>query len=293
MTQRVLAALLSLALAARGASAQSGNDCRPGASSNEARTMAIFDVPLAFSSAVAPARAPAGQLHFGVELSYLPKVAPEVATPTICRPDKHGPENTDLLFAAPRPRAVLSLPGGFAVEAAWIPPIRMSQVKANVVGIALSRTTPLGSKGMLLELRAHGSFGVIEAPITCDDAALQDAGSPCYLGTRSNDSFKPNILGASAAVGWSLGRVLRPYLGAGYNHLAPRFRVNFVNQFQAVDRRRVIVDLNRGILFAGATWTPSRVLDLSGEIYSAPVDAVTVRVMARVKLRGEREKREQ
>jgi hypothetical protein len=285
MKPGLLGSALLLALTTQQAAGQSEDICRPGRASHEARTMASFDVPLAFSAAAAPQRVPAGHVQLGLELSYLPKVAPDVATPTSCRPDKNGPENTDLLFAMPRPRAVLALPAGFALEASWIPPIRMSEVKANIVGIALSRTTALGSRGALLELRAHGSFGVIEAPITCDDAALQDASSPCYQGTRSNDAFRPNVFGVNAAVGWSLGGALRPYLGTGYSHLAPRFRVNFTNQFGSVDRRRVIVDLDRGVLFAGLSWTPNQVLELSSELYSAPVDAITVRVMGRVRLR--------
>ena len=280
-------AVLGLALlaAATPAAAQLNDTCTPGKQSNEARTMAIFDVPLAFSNAAAPALRPAGRLQVGIELSYLPKVDAAVATPTVCRPDKHGPENTDLLFAAPRPRAWLGLPGGFVLEASWIPPIRMSEVRANVVGVALSRVTDLKSHGLVLDFRAHASAGVVKAPITCDDAALQDAGSPCYQGTRSNDAFKPNILGLSAALGWGLGGTLRPYAGAGYNHLAPRFQVNFTNQFDVVDRRHVVVDLDRLVLFAGVSWSASRRLDFSGELYSAPVDAVTGRVTGRVRLR--------
>ena len=276
---------LLLVLRAGAAAAQLTDTCSPGPRSNEAKTMAIFAVPLAFSGAVAPAPAAAGRLRLGLELTYLPKVQASVATPTVCRPDKHGPENTDLLFAAPRPRVALTLPGGVLLEGSWIPPVRMSEVKASLVGVALAWTTALGSRGFALGLRAHGSFGVIKAPITCDDAALQDAGSPCYQGTRSNDSFKPNVLGLSAALGWSLGRSLRPYLGGGYNHLAPRFQVNFTNQFGVVDRRRVVVDLDRMVLFAGATWSPGRQFDFSGEVYSAPTDAVTGRLMARVRLR--------
>jgi hypothetical protein len=280
-------ALLIAAGAARAAFAQGVLDdtCTPGKRSNEARTMASFDVPLAFSAAAAPAHTPAGTLRFAVELSYLPKVDAATATPTVCRPDKHGPENTDLLFAAPRPRLSFALPDGFMLEASWIPPLRMGDVKANVIGIGVSRTSPVGTHGTL-ELRAHGSFGVVEAPITCDDTALEDSSSPCYHGTRSNDSFHPNVFGLSAAFGWSVGRGIRPYLGAGYNHLAPRFRVNFTNQFSVEDRRRVVVDLERAVLFAGATWSAARRLDLSGELYSAPTDAVTLRVMGRILLRG-------
>lgn len=277
-----LAALVLLALSHQ-AAAQS-DVCRPGKASNEARTMAKFGVPLAFSSGIAPAMSPAWQIRVGIEVSYLPNVDDATATPTFCRPDKPGPENTDLLFAAPRPRVWLSLPGGFGLEGSWIPPLEMGDVKANLWGFALSRATSLGMHQMVLDLRAHATVGKIEAPITCDDEALADAASPCYQGTRSNDSFSPNVMGVSATVSWASWGDFRPYLGVGYNHLAPRFQVNFTNQFGGTDRRKVVVDLDRVALFAGATWSFSR-LELGGEIYSAPTDAVTGRLVARFKLR--------
>ena len=272
----------ALLLLARGAAAQ--GDCFPSDTSHEARTMAIFDVPLAFSAAGAPAERRAGSISIGLEVTYLPKVDDSTATPTICRPNK-GPEHTNFLFAVPRPRVSLGLPAGLLLEASWIPPLKLSDVEADIVGLALSRSTALGTRGVVLDLRVHGAYGVIHAPITCDDAALQDAASECFMGTRSNDAFKPNLWGADAAVGWPLGATLRPYIGAGYNHLAPRFQVNFTNQFASTDRRKVTVDLDRAVLFAGVTWQARRLLDLSGEIYSAPTDAVTGRVTGRVRLR--------
>ena len=274
--------LALLALLVRAAAAQP--DCFPPDTSHEARTMAIFDVPLAFSGAAAPARRPAGGMTVGLEVTYLPRVDRTTATPTICRPGK-GPEHTNFLFATPRPRASLALPAGFALEASWIPPLRISDVRANVVGFALSRTTLLSARGVFLGVRVHGTYGVIKAPITCDDAALQDASSECFMGTRSDDAFKPGVLGVEAAVGWSLGGMIRPYLGAGYNHLAPRFQVNFTNSQGSTDRRKVTVDLDRATLFAGATWQATRMVELSGEIYSAPTDAVTGRVTGRLRLR--------
>lgn len=284
MSRLIGAALLALALGYPApAAAQGGDDCFPAKDSNEANTMAIFGVPLAFGAASAPVRTVKRGFQLGIEVSYLPTVDRATATPTTCRPGK-GPENTDLLFAAPRPRLELLLPAGFAVEASWIPPVRMAQVEANLIGLAVSRSMPLDGRGAVLGLRAHVAFGTIKAPITCNDDALQDATSVCYQGTRSNDSFQPNIIGLEAAVGWSLGSALRPYLGAGYNHLAPRFQVNFTDQFGQVDRRKVAVNLNRGILFAGATWLAAPALSITGEVYSAPADAITARVAARVRI---------
>ncbi len=280
--RRGLAALILLALPHL-AAAQS-DVCRPGKASNEARTMAKFAVPLAFGSGVAPAVHPAWRVQLGIEVSYLPEVDDATATPTFCRPDKTHPENTDLLFAAPRPRVWLSLPHGFVLEGSWTPPLEMGDVKANLFGVAIARTVMVAGHGMVLDLRAHATVGKIEAPITCNDEALTIADSPCYQGTRSNDSFRPNVMGGSLAVSWSSSGTFRPYLGVGFNHLAPRFQVNFTNQFGGTDRRKVEVDLNRLVLFAGATWTFSR-LEVGGEIYSAPTDAVTGRLIGRFRLR--------
>lgn len=268
---------------ASGAAAQSSADCFPAKNSNEARTMAIFGVPLAFSGARAPAIDPPGRFYVGLEASSVPNVDRETATPTFCRPDK-GPENTDLLFAMPRPRASVTFGAGFVLEASWTPPIRFAEVEANLVGVALSRVTALNDKGAVVSLRAHGSFGTIKAPVTCNDAALQDTTSPCYQGTRSDDSFKPNVVGLELAVGWALGRAIRPYLGAGYSHLAPRFQVNFTDQFGDTDQRKVEVNLNRGALFAGFSWSATTAVELSGELYAIPTDAITGRLIGRIRL---------
>ena len=266
------------------AAAQGTDDCFPPKSSNEARLMAKFDVPLAFSAVAAPRHLASGRWELGFELSYVPGVDPALAIPTECRPGKLRPENTDLIPALPRPRVAIGLPGGFALEASWIPPLRISEARANLVGVAVSHTTTLRGGAVWLGIRAHGTFGVIHGPITCDDAALQDATSECYQGTRSDDAFHPNVFGVEGAVGWRLGTSLRPYMGAGYNRLAPRFRVNFTNQFAQTDRRRVTVNLDRGVLFAGASWRATPAFELSGEVYSPPTDAVTVRVAGRVVL---------
>lgn len=281
MRRSLFGGALMAALLAQDAVGQ--GDCFPASTSNEAQTFGIFSVALAFSPTGIPS-AGSRRVQVGLELSYLPNVDSAIARPTVCRPGKE-PENTDLLFAAPRPRITVALGGGFAVEGSWIPPIRLNQVRANLVGVALSYDARLGHRGAGLTLRAHGTFGEINAPITCSDEALQNSVSECFRGTRSDDSFKPNILGGEAMVHWSLGPgQVHPYLGVGFNRLMPRFQVNFVNSQNQLDNRRVEVDLNRLALFGGLSWMASPRWAVSGEVYSAPSDAVTARMAIRVGL---------
>jgi hypothetical protein len=253
-------------------------DCRPSAGSNEAKTLAIFSVPLAFGPASAPEILPG--LWVGLEGSYLPKVDPATATPTVCRPGER-PLHTDLLFALPRPRIGLPLPFGLALQASWIPPVRVAGTKANLFGFSLGKS--FGRlDGLVAAIRAHGTFGSIRGPITCDDAALADPTSECFRGTRSDDKYSPNIFGADFSLGWTMaGGRLRPYVGAGYNRLEPRFQVNLTNQFGMVDSTRIEVNLNRGVAFGGAVWQLADRLGVAAEVYAVPADAVTARLVVR------------
>jgi hypothetical protein len=273
-----LAALAAALLAApRGLAAQY-DACRPGAGSNEAKTLAHFSVPLVFSRGAAPSAEPG--VTFGLEAANVPTVDAATATPTICRPGK-GPENTDLLPGIARPRLGIPLPLGLALEASWIPPVRVHGVKANLFGFALARNVAL-AKGVTAALRAHATVGSIRAPVTCDQNALTDPASECFHGQVSDDRLSPNIFGLDASVGWSMaGGRLRPYVGTGYSRLQPRFQVNFTNQFGFTDHTEVEVDLDRVALFGGAGWQLTDGFAVTGEIYAVPADAVTGRLIVR------------
>jgi hypothetical protein len=270
--------LTSGLLAAAAARLAGQTVCTPPDNSNEAKVFANFGVPLAFGPLAAPEEARPGALRITLEGSYLPTLDAATRTPTICRPGK-GPESTDFVFAVPRPRVAVGLPGGLLLEASWIPPVRVNGVKADVGSVALERAFPVGRTPMTAALRLHSTFGLVEAPITCDDAALADPTSECFQGTRSNDRYHPTIFGADGSIGWTLagGRV-RPYLGGGVNLLRPRFQVGFTNRFGSTDSTKVEVNLTRAVVFGGLTWQAGRGFGITGEVYSAPADAVTGRV---------------
>ena len=282
---RSLAVVLGALLAAAPAAAQ---NCFPGDHSHEADLFAHFSVPLAFSPAQSPWIYPPGTVLLGVEGTYLPDASDRIATPTTCRPGK-GPENVNLLFGFPRPRVAYALSGGVLLEASWTPPIRLNDVKPNLWSFALSRTVPLSSSGTMFMGRMHATIGSIHAPITCPDRALQDPTSQCFGGQRSDDRYSPNIFGVELALGWATaqGR-LRPYLGAGYNILHPRFQVNFTDAGGQLDQSRVEVNLHRWTVFGGATWAPVPGFGFTAEAYSAPSDLITARLRATLAFGGQR-----
>ncbi len=277
--------LVALALAAAPALAAQGN-CYPDTDSREADLFAHFSVPLAFSPAQAPWTYRPGSVQLGLEGTLLPDASERIATPTTCRPGKEA-ENVNILPAFPRPRVAYSLMHGVLLEASWTPPVRISGVKPNLWSFALSRAVPFNQQGALLTGRIHATIGSIRAPFTCPDEALEDPVSECFQGTRSNDRYSPNIFGVELGLGFPMARGrFRPYFGAGYNILHPRFQVHFRNAVGDLDKRKVEVNLSRVALFGGATFAPSEDLLISGEAYSTPSDLVTARARVTLVLGG-------
>jgi hypothetical protein len=267
--------LLPLSLAT---TARAQNVCYPGPESNEANTFAAMSVPLAFGPGGTIGEDPVARFWVGLEGTFLPNIDSATTVPTVCRPGKEG-ENTDFSPAFGRLRAGVALLSWLDLEIGWVPPIRVDGVKANLVSVALGGRVAIGHGS--LAIRGHATVGEILAPVTCDEEALTDPASECFGGQLSEDSYKPNIFGIDGTFAFPLGSKFRPYLGAGYNRLQPRFQVNFTNRVGVTDNQKVEVDLNRLALFGGITWLPSRRWGITGEVYSQPADAVTVRVIGR------------
>ncbi len=248
--------------------------CLPPTSSNEAQTLAILSVPLAFTGSRAPEPS-SPRWSVGLEVASLPTVAPDLARPTFCRPGK-GPENTDPIPVVVRPRVAVAL-AGFVLEGSWTPPIRVGGVRANLFGVAVARPFRLAD-GIHLGIRAHTTLGGLNAPITCDEAALDDSSSECFRGAVSNDRWNPGVRGIEAVVG--VGSRIRPYAGVGYSWLRPRFQVDFTDAGGERDQRRVEVDLQRVALMVGVT-APLGALEITAEGYATVRDAMTARLVMR------------
>ncbi|HUQ83580.1 MAG TPA: hypothetical protein VM076_20680, partial [Gemmatimonadaceae bacterium] len=171
MIVRLCAVVLALPLALP---AQERRIEQYGAGSPEGKLMLYYSSTVAFSPlgsgpglerpapiAASGVRAPS-RVELAVEVSYLPALSAEQRT---AGSDK--PEATNLAPVFARPRLSARLPGSLGLELSWIPPVRVFDVKANLVAGALSRAFVLPGRVRLVP-RASFLSGRVEGPITCN-----------------------------------------------------------------------------------------------------------------------------
>ena len=285
MTRPHVAAALAAALGTTPFLAAAAQ-CRPPASSHEARLLAFYEAPALFSMGSAPERLAAGAVSVGGEAIPVPSPDPAITHPSFCY--QYTTNNTKLAPLFARPRIVVGLPAGFALEGSYVPPISVANARVTIGSVALSRTQSLflGAERVLLQVRAHGTLGRIHGPITCPRASLQqdDPATPCYGTAPSRDSYDPKSLGVELAAGTQIGR-LDVYAGGGANWLDPRFRAGFTDALGNVDHTTVDVALVRGVAYGGATLHLRHDLAVSGQLYAVPADVSTVRLGVAYRLR--------
>ena len=251
--------------------------------------LAFFAAPIAFSPAGTLAPMRRGEVRLSLDVTYVPSPGDDITSPDVCyRNDKT--ENTELSSVFPRPRLAVGLAQGLALEATYLPPLTVMDATPNLVALALAYARPFGTGGMSYALRTHLTLGSVKGPITCSPEVIQ-TGNPagaCYATEPSDDTYKPNMYGLEAALGFGGNSRFASYVGAGYTMLRPRFQVGYRDANGILDNTRIIVDLNRFTAFAGGTWRLSDVLGLTAELYSVPEDVTTFRVGGAYRLRAGR-----
>jgi hypothetical protein len=272
--------IVSIILLAATASVAGGQGiCKPGAESNEAKMLAFFAAPIAFSPAgiVTPMRA--GEVRLSFDATYVPSPSDDITSPDVCyRNDKT--ENTELSPVFPRPRIAIGLAPGLALEATYLPPITVMDATPNLFAVALAYAHAIGTGGMSYAIRSHFTIGSVKGPITCSPDVIQvdNPAGACYATDPSEDTYKPNMLGFEGALGFGGNSRLSTYIGAGYTMLRPRFQVGYIDATGNVDDTKIIVNLHRVAAFAGGRFKLSDAVGVTAELYSVPQDITTFRL---------------
>src|SRR5690606_2234956 len=244
----------------------------------------FYSSALTFSPVNAPRDRTRGALEVGLELGYVPRLDAEQ------RQVGDKPESTNLAPVFPRPRVTYAITDRLAIEGSWLPPVEVFDVKANVVSLALSWTSP--RRGALrFSPRLAGTIGSVEGAITCfEDLATRSPDLAVYYGTicygrESRDDFRPRHALAELTVGWERdeARVV-PYAGLGARGDWTRFDIGVIRPDGTIEPDHPILELRTvrpyGVL--GATLRAASRMRGSAELLYAPGSIVTVRLMGTI-----------
>ncbi len=271
---------------------QAGAQCRVRTDSNEGKLLAFYTAPIVFSMATAPQEMAPGSFRVGAEGEYIPKPDPVIEQTGACFAQKS--EKTSLSPVFGRPRITIGAPFGFALEAAYLPPVTIARAKPNLFSFGISHTRHLAlgpvSNGTTVMLRLHRTFGNVKGAITCPRSSLQQSAplSPCYGTSPSKDTFHPDMFGGEIAAGFAPGTGgIAFYAGAGANRIDPHFQVGFTDLNGNVDATQVELEdpLVRASVFGGVTAVFRRILDVGAQIYSVPSDATLFRLNGGIRFR--------
>jgi hypothetical protein len=283
---------LSIGLAIFAAQHAATAQCRVSGSSNEGKLLAFYTAPIVFSMATAPEEVRPTSIRIGAEGEYLPKPSATIEQTGACFTQKS--EHTSLSPVFGRPRITVGGPFGFALEAAYLPPVTIARATPNLFSFAISNARRFAagpfSNGTTLMLRVHGTFGNVKGAITCPRSQLQQSSStsPCYGTNPSKDTFHPDMFGGELAAGFAPGTSgLSFYVGGGANRIDPHFQVGFTDAAGKVDQTQVELanPLVRATVFGGVTQVVRRIFDVGAQVYSVPSDATLFRLMGGLRFR--------
>ncbi len=131
----------------------------------EAWAMKYFASVTLLSTLAAPVDRPAGSVDASVELTSIPWLSQDQRTVGF-----HGTKQEDLnkLPVLVRPRVSIALPRDFSVTAAWVPPVGLNGVRANLVSLGLGKTL-LELDRWSLGAMLYAQTGTVKGSFTCPE----------------------------------------------------------------------------------------------------------------------------
>lgn len=260
----------------------------------EGRLIGFYSAALFFSPLGAPERTNRWALDAGLEIAYIPHLSKSQRT---AFQDK--PEATNLAPVLPRPRVSVVLPGALHAQASWVPPMRVFDVEANLLSIAITRAMQPG--GVTLAPRFVATWGKVRGSITCFEDLIRGTESESVYFTQicnsrnSEDHFKPQHFALEVLASRAIARLpFLPYGGIGVLREKTIFDIGVQRTDGSRDPDHPILELRatRPYGFLGGTVNTWRSTRFTGELFYAPGSLFTARVFAGIHLhQGSRDAR--
>ena len=255
----------------------------------EGRLIGFYSAALFFSPLGAPERTNTWALDAGLEIAYIPQLSKSQRT---AFQDK--PEATNLAPVLPRPRVSFVLPGALHAQASWVPPMRVFDVEANLLSIAITRAMEPG--GITIAPRLVATWGKVRGSITCFEDLIRGTQSESEYFTqicnsrKSDDHFKPQHFALEVLASRAIARLpFLPYGGIGVLREKTIFDIGVQRTDGTRDPDHPILELRatRPYGFLGGTVNAWRSTRFTGELFYAPGSLFTARVFAGIHLHKE------
>ena len=255
----------------------------------EGRLIGYYSAALFFSPLGAPERARSWALDAGLEVTYIPELSKSQRT---AFQDK--PEATNLAPILPRPRVAVVLPGALHAQLSWVPPMRVFDVEANLVSVAITRALEPG--GFTIAPRFVATWGKVRGSITCFEDLIRGTESESVYYTQicnsrnSDDHFKPQHFALEVLASRAISRLpFLPYAGIGVLREKTIFDIGVQRTDGSRDPDHPILELRatRPYGFLGGTVNAWRATRFTGELFYAPGSLFTARVVAGIHLHRE------
>lgn len=255
----------------------------------EGRLIGFYSAALFFSPLGAPERTNTWALDAGLEIAYIPRLSKSQRT---AFQDK--PEATNLAPVLPRPRVSVMLPGALHAHASWVPPMRVFDVEANLLSIAITRAYE--PRGLTIAPRFIATWGKVRGSITCFEDLIRGTESESVYFTQicnsrnSDDHFKPQHFALEVLASRAIPRLpFVPYGGIGVLREKTIFDIGVRRTDGSRDPDHPILELRatRPYGFLGGTVKTWRSTRFTGELFYAPGSLFTARVFAGIHLHQE------
>jgi hypothetical protein len=234
-----------------------------------------------FSAALAPSgfgpaeTARSGGVELALDVAGLPRLSREQRTTGF---DGTKVEDLNRAPLVARPRALFGLPGGFTVDASWLPPIEFDGARANLLMLGLSRPV-LETGSLRLAPRLWLQSGVLEGDFVCPRAAAEagvdPVANPYGCLTASEDRVDLDQVGLDLALSWSprARPALAAWLSVSARALDSSFRTDAL--WSGIeDHSRLDYDGGDWGLGTGLSWRSSGGWRAGAELRWTPLEVI-------------------
>jgi len=175
-----------------------------------------------------------------------------------------------------RPVVRLGLPASFSLTAAWVPPLEIDGVEANVLSLAIARPFWVGDRGRLGG-QLSWMDGDVSGDISCpaDEAGAGDdpEQNPFNCHEPSDDEF--SLEAWTFELGWSFAATeqLELFLTGLWQELESEFQVHaFYDNFR--DDNLLTFEGDSWAATAGLAYLAGERWRIAGELYYSPLDVI-------------------